>query len=154
MATNQEKFDHLCAQVDGLLQNISAIVFQENMDMANYQVKDGLGRMRSQLDLVREVGGNLAPATWYGFDGQIQPAGQRNTTNVLTAVGWQDAIAATARAENAALRKALENLSIATGVTVDYDAIASEVADELDQRNRARLAITPEAVTVVAEDAK
>lgn len=59
---------------------------------------------------------------WFGFDGQPQPAGQRNTTTQALALGWSDAIATSqARLTNSVK----EHL---TSGAVDVQALAAQLA--------------------------
>lgn len=121
---------------------IGKIVEQSVMNMLNYKVKDVAGKDQSLLDLVRSVGGTHYDVPWYGFDGQVQPEGQRRTTRLATDAGWNDARAAGLAREVLTLQETVKAIGAATGAVIDLDAIAKAVNDEEDRRNLERLTIT------------
>lgn len=140
MATNQQKFDQLCADAAAIRKDLPAIVEQGAMNVGNHPVRDAFGRMRSQFDLVREVGGIATEIPWYGFDGHRPTEGRTTTTAAITD-GYNDALTSGLHRDVAELRAIMEALAISTGAVINYDQIADKVADEIDQRDRARLGV-------------
>ena len=59
---------------------------------------------------------------WMGFDGQTQPAGQRNTTTQALALGWSDAIATSQARLTSSVKESL------TAGAVDVQALAAQLA--------------------------
>lgn len=143
MATNQEKFDELCRQVNHLFVYRAEIVKDNVIAGLDDKVKDNAGEMKSVRDLVRDGGGVLRRFPWYGSNGKVQPKDKRNTTSLADDIGWEDYRSSDIGRKVLTLQKTVESLALSTGAVIDLDAIAKAVNDEEDRRNLARLEAMP-----------
>ncbi|MHA7145429.1 M23 family metallopeptidase [Arthrobacter sp. TmT3-37] len=140
-AENQAAFEQLCKDAAAIREHAVKNAEQGAMNVFNWPVLDALGRMRTPMDLVREVGGIATPLEWMGPDGKKQ-TGPRKTTTVATSAQWSDAGTGAILRENQALKELVRQLAVSTGAVIDYDEIARVVNDEEDRRNAERLALT------------
>lgn len=70
---------------------------------------------------------------WFGFGGSI-PTDGRQVTSLETLAGWHDTGTAGLQSAVVGLTELVRQLSLATGVTIDYKAIAKAVNDDAANR--------------------